>query len=130
MDHFAVDVKGERLFASALENHSLEILDLKAGRRARSLPNLEEPQGQYYDSSTNRLFVATGDGATRIYDGTTFQLLQTVKFSDDADNTRYGGRSRSVVVGYGGETARRSRPAEKGGASISRLQWKAARLGA
>jgi hypothetical protein len=55
------------------------------------------------------LFVATGDGNTRIYDGTGIQLLETVKFSGDADNIRYDARSRSVVVRYGGEKARRGR---------------------
>ena len=55
MDHFAVDVKGQRLFVSALGNHTAEILDLQAGRRIRTLSNLEEPQGQFYDAATNRL---------------------------------------------------------------------------
>jgi hypothetical protein len=73
MDHFAADVKGQRLFVSALGNHTVEVLDLQAGRRAKTLTNLEEPQGLFFDASTNRLFVATGDGATRIYDGTTLQ---------------------------------------------------------
>jgi DNA-binding beta-propeller fold protein YncE len=114
MDHFAVDVKGQRLFASALGNHTAEILDLQAGRRIRTLSNLEEPQGQFYDAATNRLFIACGDGNTYIYDGTTFQLLQTVKFSDDADNIRYDARSRRVIVGYGGEKALRGRPAGSG----------------
>jgi hypothetical protein len=114
MDHFGVDVKGQRLFVSALGNHSAEVLDVQAGRRVRTLSDLEEPQGQFYDASTNRLFLATGDGATRIYDGTTFQLLQTVKFSDDADNIRYEARSRRVLVGYGGEKALRGRPEGSG----------------
>jgi hypothetical protein len=114
MDHFGVDVKGQRLFVSALGNHSAEVLDVQTGRRVRTLSDLEEPQGQFYDASTNRLFLATGDGATRIYDGTTFQLLQTVKFSDDADNIRYEARNRRVLVGYGGEKALRGRPEGSG----------------
>jgi hypothetical protein len=114
MDHFSVDLKGQRLFVSALGNHSVEVLDLQAGRRVRTIPNLEEPQGLFYDASSSRLFVATGDGATRIYDGTTFQLLQTVKFSDDADNIRYDARGKRVVVGYGGEKALRGRPEGSG----------------
>src|SRR5215469_14804205 len=65
MDHFGVDVKGERLFVSALGNHTAEILDLRTGKRAQTLSDLEEPQGQFYDASVNRLYVATGDGATR-----------------------------------------------------------------
>jgi len=47
MDHFAVDVKGQRLFVSALGNHSVEVLDLQAGSRLRTLPDLEEPQGLF-----------------------------------------------------------------------------------
>src|SRR5579864_597201 len=62
MDHFGVDLKGQRLFVSALGNHTAEILDVKAGKRLRTLTDLEEPQGQLYDASTNHLFVATGNG--------------------------------------------------------------------
>jgi DNA-binding beta-propeller fold protein YncE len=114
MDHFAVDVKGQRLFVSALGNHTGELLHLQTRRRVRTLSDLEEPQGQFYDASANRLFVATGDGSTRIYDGVTFQLVQTVKFSDDADNIRYDARNRRVVVGYSGEKALRRRPSGSG----------------
>jgi DNA-binding beta-propeller fold protein YncE len=118
MDHFGVDVKGQRLFVSALGNHTAEVIDLKSGQRVRTLSGLEEPQGQFYDPATNRLFVASGDGATRIYDGTTFQLLETVKFSDDADNVRYDARSKHVIVGYGGEKALRGRPEGSGALGI------------
>lgn len=114
MDHFAVDVKGQRLFVSALGNHTVEVLDVQGGKRLKTLPDLDEPQGLYFDATTNRLFVATGDGNARIYDGTGFQLLVTVKLSDDADNIRYDARSRNVVVGYGGEKALRSRPQGSG----------------
>ena len=114
MDHFAVDVKGQRLFVSALGNHTVEILDVAGGKRLKTLPDLDEPQGLFFDGATNKLFVATGDGNARIYDGTGFQLLATVKFSDDADNIRYDARSRSVVVGYGGEKGLRSRPKGSG----------------
>jgi DNA-binding beta-propeller fold protein YncE len=111
MDHFSVDVKGQRLFVSALGSHTVEVLDVKSGQRTRTLPDLAEPQGLFYDASANRLFVACSlDGATKIYDGTTFQLLKTVKFSSDADNIRYDARSNRVVVGYGGEKKLRGRP--------------------
>lgn len=114
IDHFSADVKGHRLFLSALGNYTVEVLDAQDGRRLKTLPDLEEPQGVYYDGASQRLFVATGDGNTRIYDGATFQLLETVKFSDDADNVRYDVRGRGVVVGYGGEKALRGRPAGSG----------------
>lgn len=63
---------------------------------------MAEPQGVYYDPSTNRLFVACAqDGAVKIYDASTFQLLRTVKLGDDADNIRYDFRDSRVIVGYG-----------------------------
>jgi DNA-binding beta-propeller fold protein YncE len=119
MDHFGVDVKGQRLFVSALGNNTVEVIDLQSGQRVRTLPGLAEPQGLFYDTSTNRLYAANGvDGATRIFDGTTLQPLETVKFSDDADNIRYDSRSRGVVVGYGGEKALRGRPRGAGALGI------------
>ena len=101
IDHFAADLKGQRLFVSALGNHTLEVIDLKAGKVVRTLTGLQEPQGVLFEPDTNRLFVATDDGKTRIYDGGAFQLLHTISFRDDADNIRYDPRSRNAVVGYG-----------------------------
>lgn len=104
MDHLGVDLKGERLFAADFDNHTLEIIDLKAGRLVHTISDLDSPQSAFYDAATNRLFVpCEGDGAVKIFDGTTFELLQTAKLSSDADNIRYDIRHKHVLVGYGGE---------------------------
>ena len=102
IDHFTADSKGKRLFVSALGNHTVEILDIGSGKRLHTLTDLAEPQGAFYDPSTNRLFVACAkDGTTKLFDARNFQLLETVKFSADADNIRYDARGRHVIVGYG-----------------------------
>ena len=102
IDHFSADVAGRRLFVSGLGNHTIEVLDIKSGKHLRSIPDLAEPQGVYYDPFTNRLFVACAqDGATKIFDATTFQLLAIAKFSGDADNIRYDAREHRIIVGYG-----------------------------
>jgi DNA-binding beta-propeller fold protein YncE len=104
MDHMSVDVKGRRLFATAFDNHTLEVIDLQTGRQIHTISALDEPQGAYYDPATNRLFVACGgDGTVKIFDGATFQLLQTVTLDLDADNVRYDARGKHIVVGFGGE---------------------------
>jgi len=116
IDHFGVDVKGQRLFVAGVANHTLEVIDLKSGQRVRTIPDLEEPQGVYYDAATNRLFVACGgDGVTNVYDGTTFNLLASAKFPDDADNIRYDARSKQVIVGYAGAKQLRKREEGTGG---------------
>jgi DNA-binding beta-propeller fold protein YncE len=102
IDHFSADVKGRRLFMSALGNHTVEVLDPQSGKRVHTIPDLAEPQGLYYDPSSNRLFVAcASDGATKVFEGSTFQLLDTAKFSADADNIRYDARAQRVIVGFG-----------------------------
>jgi len=104
MDHFGVDVKGQRLFATANANRTIEVIDLRAGRQVHTITDLDTPQGAFYDADTNRLFVANeGDGTVQIFDGTTFQIMATVKLTADADNVRYDARGKHIVVGYGGE---------------------------
>src|SRR5712691_9852774 len=49
MDHLSADTKGQRLFVSALGNHTVEVIDLQSGQRGRTLPDLAEPQGVFYD---------------------------------------------------------------------------------
>jgi len=116
IDHFTVDLKGQRLFMAAVGNNTLEVIDLKSGKQVRTITDLEEPQGVFYDASTNHLFVACGgDGVTKMFDGTTFQILATVKFPDDADNIRYDARSKSVIVGYAGAKELRKRTEGTGG---------------
>ena len=103
MDHVSVDVRGQRLFAAAYDNHTLEVVDLAAWRRVKTL-RFDEPQQSYFVSSVNRLFVASsGDGTVKIFNGSTFALVRTVRLPSDADNMRYDSVRRHVLVNYGGE---------------------------
>src|SRR5205814_4817325 len=89
IDHMALDDSGQRLFVVALGNNTVEVLDLRAGRRIRSLTGFSEPQGIAYLASPSRLFVAKGgDGSCAVLDGRTFQVPRTVPLGDDADNVR------------------------------------------
>jgi DNA-binding beta-propeller fold protein YncE len=102
IDHLGADVEGHRIFIAALGNHTVEVLDVQSGKHLRTIADLAEPQGVYYDPSTNRLFVACAkDGATKLFDAGTFKLLETAKFAGDADNIRYDFRGHRIIVGYG-----------------------------
>jgi len=102
IDHMAVDLKGERLFVAALENNTTEVLDLRAGKRIRSITGLHEPQGVGFIPEFNKIFIANGQGgACDVFDASSFKLIKSVKFSDDADNIRYDAAAHRVYVGYG-----------------------------
>jgi DNA-binding beta-propeller fold protein YncE len=102
IDHMSIDIAAQRLFVSALGNNTVEVVDLKAGKRAHTISGLKEPQGALYIRDKNRLFVASDkDGTVKVFDGTSFQLLKTVEYGDDADNLRYDSARERVYVGYG-----------------------------
>jgi YVTN family beta-propeller protein len=102
IDHLSVDVKGQRLFVSALGNNTVEVIDIKAGKRVKTISGLQEPQGVLYVSATDRLYVANAkDGSVRIFDGGSYAPLKTLEYGDDADNLRYDSGRKRVYVGYG-----------------------------
>jgi DNA-binding beta-propeller fold protein YncE len=102
IDHLSIDVKSHRLFVSALGNNTLEVLDVNAGKRLKTISQLKEPQGVLYVPDTDRLYVANGDGGSvRIFDGSSYAPLKTSDYGDDADNLRYDSARKRIYVGYG-----------------------------
>ena len=98
----AVDVAGQRLFVAALGNNTVEVVDLKEGKRIQSLSGFAEPQGVVYVPEFDKLIVANGaDGTCRILDGRSFKIVATVQLGEDADNVRYDKKDKLVYVGYG-----------------------------
>jgi DNA-binding beta-propeller fold protein YncE len=90
IDHLSLDVAGQRLFVSALGNHTIS--------------GLKEPQGALYIADENRLFVAGGkDGTVKVFDGTSFQLLKTVEYGETpticGDSAQAGGGHRGGALG-------------------------------
>jgi DNA-binding beta-propeller fold protein YncE len=102
-DHMAVDNKTGRVFAANYGNDSVEVLETQRGKRVHSIhEGLTKPQMALYLPDSNRIVVSNeGDGSCKIFDADTYKLIDTVKFSDDADQLRYDARSKRVYVAYG-----------------------------
>ena len=106
IDHMDVDVKGNRLFVAGLENGSLEVVDLHAGKWSKSIPGFKKTQGVAYVSSLNRVFVASGDdGMLRVFRGDTLDLLDAIKLDLGPNRVAYDPHRRLLYVGYGGKDA-------------------------
>jgi DNA-binding beta-propeller fold protein YncE len=102
IDHFSVDVPGKRLVVAALGNHTVEIIDLAAGKVARSLDGYRKPQGVAHSVALNRLFVADGDlGAVESLDAGTLRRTARTDGLSDADNLRYDASDDRLYAGYG-----------------------------
>ena len=101
IDHMDIDLDGERLFVAALGNDSLEVIDLRAGKRSMRVEHLAEPQGVVYVPEAKRLFVANGrSGRIDVFAGPDLASAGHADGLDDADNLRYDARSGHVYSGY------------------------------
>jgi DNA-binding beta-propeller fold protein YncE len=102
MDHLGVDIKGKRLFAAALDNNTVEVIDLKAGKRVQSIPGQSKPQGIFYSTDFKRLFVANGnDGTCKIYSGDKFTLIDNLSLGINPNHVGYDPATKYLYVGIG-----------------------------
>lgn len=106
IDHMDVDAKGKRLFVAGLENGSVEVVDLAAGKWLKSIPGFQKPQGIAYIESLNKVFVASGDdGMVRVFRGDTLDLLDSIKLELGPNRVTYDPHTKLLYVGYGGKDA-------------------------
>jgi hypothetical protein len=106
IDHMDVDVQGKRLFVAGLENGSLEVVDLAAGKWSKSIPGFKKTQGVAYIPSLNKVFVASGDdGMLRVFRGDSLELLDSIKLEPGPNRVTYDPRTKILYVGYGGKDA-------------------------
>jgi hypothetical protein len=104
LDHMAADVKSQRLFVAALENHSIEVIDLAKKMRIHRISGICEPQGLLFVPKFKRLLVCSrGDGTIRSFDSETFQEGLWIDLGRNADNVRLDAKMGVVYVGSGAE---------------------------
>lgn len=104
-DHFAIDLKGNRLFAAATGNHSVEVINLPSGEVAQTISGLGKPHGLVWVASTQTLYVTDGIlGELMKYEGSPLKLVGTIKLSDDADDMVYNETNRLLFAGHGGSS--------------------------
>jgi DNA-binding beta-propeller fold protein YncE len=101
-DHFALDREARRLFVAALGNDTLEVLDLRAGKRLKSVGAISMPTGVVYLSDRRRIGVASGGaGRFELFEGEGLSLASAVSSLADADNVRWDAEANRVYVGFG-----------------------------
>jgi hypothetical protein len=106
IDHMDVDVQGKRLFVAGLENGSLEVIDLGAGKWSKSVAGFKKTQGVAYVSTLNKVFVASGDDAMlRVFRGDSLELIDSVKLEPGPNRVTYDPHTSVLYVGYGGKDA-------------------------
>ncbi|MDE3156844.1 MAG: hypothetical protein KGN76_17220 [Acidobacteriota bacterium] len=98
LDHFAVDVKGNRLFLAAGGEKSVLVIDVASGRVVQTLGGFTQPNAVLYRPDLDALYVIDGTGAMRILDAATYRPVRTTRLDRDAASIGYDPATKYLYV--------------------------------
>jgi DNA-binding beta-propeller fold protein YncE len=102
-DHFAIDIKNNRLFATPEGYKAVLVLDLKSGKLIHTIRGIEKPHAILYREDLNHLYVTDGEaGELKTFDSTSYTLLSTVKLLLDTDSIGYDPATKFLYIDNGG----------------------------
>jgi DNA-binding beta-propeller fold protein YncE len=102
-DHFGVDLKGNRLFATPEGYKAVLVFDLKNGKPIHTITGIGKPHAVLYREDLDRIYITDGDaGDLKIFDGKTYTLLSSVKLLEDADSIGYDPKTKYLFIDNGG----------------------------
>src|SRR6266576_6917422 len=105
-DHFGIDLKGNRLFLTAEDHHSVEVFNLKSNTRVHSIGGLGEPHNVRYLPDSNKLLVVDGDaGEVKFLEGDSYRPIDSAKLMEGADSAVFDPASGYLYVAAGGKDA-------------------------
>jgi DNA-binding beta-propeller fold protein YncE len=102
-DHFEIDLKNQRLFATPEEYKGVLVFDLKTGNLVHTIRGIDKSHAVLYREDLNRLYVTDGEaGDLKIFDATTYALVSSVKLLEDADSIGYDPNTKYLYIDNGG----------------------------
>jgi DNA-binding beta-propeller fold protein YncE len=102
-DHFAVDLKNNRLFATPEDYKAVVVYDLRTGKLLHTIQGIERPHAILYREDLNRLYVTDGEaGDLKIFDSNSYALVSSVKLLEDADSIGYDAATKFLYIDNGG----------------------------
>ena len=88
---------------------TVEVYAIPSGKFLRSIGGFAMSHNVIYRSDVNRIYATDGshtEGALRIFDGTTYQLIKTLKLLPDADSMDYDSATHNLYITNGGDFAK------------------------
>ena len=87
LDHFGLDLKGNRLFLAAEEPKTVEVFDLRTGDRIHTISGFGHPLTMAYLPESNQLIVTNGDtDDLELVDCKDYKIIKTLKLGKGVDH--------------------------------------------
>jgi DNA-binding beta-propeller fold protein YncE len=88
LDHFGLDLKGNRLFLAAEDQKRVEVFDLHTGALIHSIEGFGHPLTMAYLPATDRLLVTNGDtDDVALVDCKEYKIIKTLKLGKGVDHS-------------------------------------------
>src|SRR5580692_6052876 len=108
-DHLTPDLKNNRLFVVPEDNKSVEVYDIRSGKFIHSIKGIGVGHSVVWRPDIDRIFITDGaDGDLKIFNGTTYELLKSVKLLADSDATGFDPNTHYLYIADGGLDAKLS----------------------
>jgi DNA-binding beta-propeller fold protein YncE len=101
-DHFAVDLKGKRLFLTAEDHKTVEVFDLD-GKPIKSIEGFGQPHAILFMPDVNKFIVTDGDdfGMVELVSGEDYKILEKIKLPLGVDGAVYNPVDKNYYVESG-----------------------------
>jgi DNA-binding beta-propeller fold protein YncE len=102
-DHFGIDLKRNRLFATPEDFKAVLVFDLGTGKLIHQIDGILRPHAVLYRADVDRIYVTDGgDGSVKVYDAESYQQVARIPLLKDADSIGYDISRKYLYVDNGG----------------------------
>jgi hypothetical protein len=102
-DHFGIDLKRNRLFATPEDSQSVLVIDLAQGKLLHRIDGIVRPHAVLYREDTDRIYITDGgDGSVKVYDAESYKLVDRIVLLKDADSIGYDPSRKLLYIDNGG----------------------------
>lgn len=103
-DHLEADVKGDRIFITAEDHHSVEVFQATTGKHLKSLTTFDTPHSILFLGDS--MYVTDGgEGTLKVLSSDGYAVQKTIPLIKEADGMTYDPQSSRIYVAAGGEDA-------------------------
>jgi hypothetical protein len=89
-DHFEVDLKRNRLFATPEDFQAVLVFDIGTGQLVHTIDGIQRPHAVLYRADVDRIYITDGgDGSVKVYDGESYRQLGRIRLDSTSRGTTF-----------------------------------------
>lgn len=101
VSNICVNAAGHIAYVAAIEDNSVQIIDLNTGIVVHSIKNIYEPKEILFIPKQEEIFIITGSRKCYFYSTKTFEKIAAIRLMAEANAAIYDSIEEKIYLGYG-----------------------------